>query len=289
MPGGDGAERTADGADRQVGELVGESLDHVDKVAVEQPVGNGMGHVRSKGGAGEAVKPPAGRVSGWLAAQPSLGCPRQRDVCPAVSGYGRGRTRCHLCSRSRVPSAAAHLRQTICTASAAPPVAGCASLHEIPPNRRSWLRLNASPQTVWLVPGSQPCTSPAGRRCPSGSRHSSVAATRARTALTPHTPATPRTCTNPCPRQRVGTPTPTPRSAPAPRADTISAPAGQRTAKTFPRKRLFLLLRNEKLSYLHGWLMAWTRPPSPRHRPSRGRPSGRASGSRPTSSSSPRS
>src|SRR4051794_39295995 len=163
-------------------------------------------------GCGHRVSFAFMRLPPLRVAQPSA-CPPRRDVCPAVSVYGRGRTRCHLCSPSRGPSAAAHLRQTICTASAAPPVAGCASLHEIPPKRRSWLRLNASPQTVWLVPGSQPCTSPAGRRCPSGSRHSSVAATRVRTALTPRAPPKLRTCSNRCPRG--GAATPTPGSAPA--------------------------------------------------------------------------
>ena len=43
--------------------------------------------------------------------------------------------------------------------------------------RQSRDRLSASPHRVWLVPGVQACTSPPGRRTPSGSTHSLDAAT----------------------------------------------------------------------------------------------------------------
>lgn len=44
-------------------------------------------------------------------------------------------------------------------------------------NRASLVRLSASPQRVWLVPGSQACTSPDGWRTPSSSTHWLDAAT----------------------------------------------------------------------------------------------------------------
>ena len=46
--------------------------------------------------------------------------------------------------------------------------------------RISWERERESPHRLWLVPGSQACTSPAGRRMPSGSLHCPDATTDAR-------------------------------------------------------------------------------------------------------------
>jgi hypothetical protein len=43
--------------------------------------------------------------------------------------------------------------------------------------RASRERLSASPHSVWFVPGTHACTSPPGRRTPSGSIHSLDAAT----------------------------------------------------------------------------------------------------------------
>lgn len=50
-------------------------------------------------------------------------------------------------------------------------------------NRPSRAFLIGTPHTVWLVPGNQAWTSPAGERKPSGSVHESVAATAARVGL----------------------------------------------------------------------------------------------------------
>ena len=54
---------------------------------------------------------------------------------------------------------------------------GCTSSQEVPAKRRSWARCSGSPHRVWLVPENQACTSPAGRRAPSGSVQVSLAAT----------------------------------------------------------------------------------------------------------------
>jgi hypothetical protein len=63
------------------------------------------------------------------------------------------------------------------TASACRPDSGRMSSQSTCGYRSSRDRLSASPQRVWLVPGAQACTSPPGRRTPSGSTHSLDAAT----------------------------------------------------------------------------------------------------------------
>ena len=63
------------------------------------------------------------------------------------------------------------------TASACRPDSGRMSSQSTCGYRPSRDRLSASPQRDWFVPGAQACTSPPGRRTPSGSTHSLDAAT----------------------------------------------------------------------------------------------------------------
>ena len=85
------------------------------------------------------------------------------------------RPRCCGSRRGRAP--AMQRGHTRCTASACRPDSGRMSAQSTCGYRPSRDRLSASPQRDWFVPGAQACTSPPGRRTPSGSTHSLDAAT----------------------------------------------------------------------------------------------------------------